>query len=167
MNRHIHGLAIALIALATSGCAGLDVYSTPDASGNPTGLKFYTAKPYVLVSRSAADKPVEVKVVYLPDLANPLYARPRSGIGFLKYTLALNDGGMATSLNQEVDAKLPELVGNLATLMKAFDFGRGERIDATFELYEVVIAGGTTTLRKVDVPASTIPAPVPVPVPKR
>lgn len=161
MSSNTHGLAIALIALATSGCAGLDVYSTPDASGTPTGLKFYTAKPYVLVSRSAADKPVEAKVVYLPDLANPLYAKPRSGMGILKYTLALNDGGMATSLNQETDAKLPEMVGNLATLVKAFEFGRTEATTASFELYEVVPTAEGTKLRKV------FPEPPPTEPPKR
>ena len=161
MNRTIRGLAIALIAVAASGCAGLDVYSTPDVSGSPTGIKFYTAKPYVMVSRSGSEKPVEAKVVYLPDLANPLYAKPRSGIGFLKYTIALNDGGMLTSLNQEIDAKLPELVGNLATLMKALDFGRGAETGASFELYEVAIANGKTTLTQI------YPPPTPTPTPKR
>jgi hypothetical protein len=150
MGTIIRRLAVALIAAATSGCAGLDVYQTPDLSGTQSGIKFYTAKPYVLVARSAADKPFEVKVVYLPDLANPLYAKPRTGIGMAKYTLAFNDGGMLTSFNQETDAKLPELVGNLATLVKAFDFGRTTETNATFELYEVMVADGKTTLKKVE-----------------
>ena len=137
MNR---GLAIVLAALAAGACANVEIY---DAKGADTGIKFYTAKPYVLMPKDGG----EAKVVYLPDLERPLYARPRAGIGMFKYTIALNDGGMLTSLNQETDPKLPELLNSVANLTKAFSMDGGA--PKAFGLYEIVMKDGVTTLKEV------------------
>ena len=133
-------LAIALVALALGGCAGM-TFHTPD--GAETGIKFYTAKPYLLVSGSG-----EAKVIYLPDLKNPIYAKPRAGMGMANYTLSLNEGGMMTSFNQQTDPKISELVtavGGLRTFGLDGDTGKA----TTFTLYEIVVADGKTTLKKV------------------
>ena len=152
MSHVTRGAAIALIAAATSGCSGLEVYSTADLKGEPTGIKFYTPKPYLVVGRTPGDKTVEVKVVHLPDLEHPLYARLRSGMGFSKYTFTVNESGTLQTVNQEVDMKLPETLSNLATLVKAFERKEARGSEPTFEMFEVLVKGGVTTLRRVDVP---------------
>ena len=142
MNGNIRGPAIALVAAALCGCAGMTFHG---GDGAETGIKFYTAKPYVLVSGT------EAKVIYLPDLQNPVYAKPHAGMGMANYTLALNDGGMMTSFNQQTDSKISELltaVGGLRSLN--FDAG-GSQPSAPFALYEVVMKGSETRL----VPADT------------
>jgi hypothetical protein len=135
------GLAMALVALAAGGCANVEIY---DAKGADTGIKFYTAKPYVLMPKDGG----EAKVVYLPDLERPLYAKPRAGIGMFKYTISLNEGGMLTSLNQESDPKLPELLNSVASLNKAF---RTDNVPPprAFGLYEVIMKDGVTILKEV------------------
>ena len=142
MNR---SMAIALIAFAVTGCANVEIY---DANGADTGIKFYTAKPYVLMPKEAG----EAKVVYLPDLERPLYAKPRAGIGLFKYTISLNDGGMLTSLNQETDPKLPELLNAVGSLNKSFLRTENAQAAQAFGLYEVIMQNGQTTLREVPIP---------------
>jgi hypothetical protein len=100
----------------------------------------------------AGDKTVEVKVVHLPDLENPRYAKLRSGIGFAKYTFTVNESGTLQTVNQETDMKLPETLSNLATLVKSFERKEAPGPQQTFEMYEVVVKNGKTTLTKVDVP---------------
>ena len=151
MSRKIHGLAIALIAIAATGCSGLEVYSNAELKGEQTGIKFYTPKPYLVVGRTPGDKTVEVKVVHLPDLENPRYAKLRSGIGFAKYTFTVNESGTLQTVNQETDMKLPETLSNLATLVKAFERKEAPGQQPTFEMYEVIVKDGKTTLKKVDI----------------
>ena len=151
METVTRGAAIALIAIAATGCSGLEVYSNAELKGEQTGIKFYTPKPYLVVGRTPGDKTVEVKVVHLPDLENPRYAKLRSGIGFTKYTFTVNESGTLQTVNQETDMKLPETLSNLATLVKAFERKEAPGQQQTFEMYEVIVKDGKTTLRKVDV----------------
>lgn len=97
------------------GCAGFEFYDNPELGGPETGIKFYTAKPYILVSRTGAkDKPVEIQVQYLPDISNPLYANPKSGWGSADLSLALSNG-MLTTFGQKTDPKLNELITSLGS----------------------------------------------------
>lgn len=66
--------ALAALALV-AGCAEIKIYKSPDLlEESRTGLPFYAANPYLLVARTGAkDKPLDVSVIYLPDLSKPLY----------------------------------------------------------------------------------------------
>lgn len=167
MSQATRGASIALLAIAAAGCSGLEVYSNPELKGEQTGIKFYTPKPYVVVGRTPGDKTVEVKVVHLPDLENPRYAKLRSGIGFTKYTFTLNESGTFQTVNQETDMKLPETLSNLATLVKAFERKDAPGTQPSFEMYEVVMKGGVTTLRKIDLPKEDSPRKPPQDQPPR
>ena len=108
---------ILIIAALLSGCAKVKFYSGPDIKNEKeTGLKFYSAKPYLLVARTGAkDKPIEVSVVYLPDLQNPQYAYYRAGMGSNKMSMALANS-MLTSYGYDTDPKIAETLGALASL---------------------------------------------------
>jgi hypothetical protein len=151
MSQATRGVAIALVAIAATGCSGLEIYSNAELKGEQTGIKFYTPKPYLVVGRTPGDKTVEVKVVHLPDLENPRYAKLRSGIGFTKYTFTVNESGTLQTVNQETDMKLPETLSNLATLVKAFERKEAPGEKDTFEMYEVIVKDGKTTLHKVNI----------------
>jgi hypothetical protein len=120
------GLLIATMTLA--GCARVAFYSVDtDANGKQpnvskfteeteTGVKYYNPKPYLLVARTGAkDKPVEISVIYLPDLAHPNYAKGWTGLGTTNLQLSLTNG-VITSVGQQVDSKIPEFITSLASL---------------------------------------------------
>ena len=70
-------LIVPVFSIALSGCGHL---SFTNKDGTETGAKYYTPKPYLLVSQTGAkDKPIEVQVVFLPDLSSPTYVKPISG----------------------------------------------------------------------------------------
>lgn len=110
MRAH-HRVAAMLACLLAAGCARIEVYTDPLMKGEETGFKFYTAKPYLLVGRVAADKPVEMSIKYLPDLTRPLYAKPRPGwIGSSTLSMTFAESGMLTTFNQVSDPKATEMV---------------------------------------------------------
>jgi hypothetical protein len=107
-----------LVVTCVSGCARFAFYSDANLSGVETGVKFYTPKPYLLVARTGSkDKPNDISVIYIPDLSHPIYAKPMVGIGANNLTLALSNG-ILTTLGQQTDSKIPELLtalGGFAT----------------------------------------------------
>lgn len=101
-------------AIGLAGCASIDVYKNEDLSGKPTGITYYSPKPYVLISRTGAkDKPASVEVIYLPDLENPRYAVMRGGIGSSELGLTFSNG-VLVSANQKSDPKLVEAITALS-----------------------------------------------------
>lgn len=114
-----------LVAVATlGGCAHTRYYSDAELR-HPTGVRFYSPKPYLLVARNGApEAPVQVSIIYLPDLANPQYARPKGGLGKSKLEMKL-EGGMLTTLGQESDpgvgATLTAIGSLTGALGKAFE----------------------------------------------
>lgn len=120
------GRMIALITLAAalSGCAGVTFYSDP-ALKQRTGLKYYIAKPYLLVTRNAAkDTPLKVDVIQLPDLENPNYAVYKPGWGTHEFALKVSNG-ILTEFNQKADSKGPETIGAIADLASKAGAGFG------------------------------------------
>lgn len=110
-------LMLAITALATSSCARMTFYKTPDLSGEETGIKFYTPKPYLLVARTGnKDKPVEVQIIYLPDLSDARYAKPTAGYGSADISVTLSNG-MLTNFGSKTDATIPALM----TALGGFD----------------------------------------------
>ncbi len=120
MKKTVLGTVALVIASAAvvSGCAGVSFYSDPGLTKS-TGIPVYAPKPYLLVARTGAkDKPVDVSIVYLNDTAKVVYAKPQSGFGSAKLSLALSNGQM-TSFGQETDTKIPELIASLSGMITA------------------------------------------------
>ncbi len=129
-----------LCAVALSGCAGVSFYSDPELK-NRTGIPIYAPKPYLLVSRTGAEaKPVEVSIVYVNDVSNVVYAKPHSGFGSAKLTLALANGQM-TSFGQDTDTKIPELLNAVSGMVTAR--AGAEKTEAEARKIIAELAGGT------------------------
>lgn len=99
------------------GCGRIAVYSD-NALQQEAGIKFYTPKPYLLVSRTGAkEKPIEVKLIYLPDVSVPYYAKLKPGMGSANLSLTFENGSLKT-VGQNTDPQIDELVtalGSFAT----------------------------------------------------
>ena len=107
--------AVLLPCLLLSACARWEFSEDQHMKGEEVGLKTWPSKPYLLVARTGnKDKPVEVSVVYLPDLAHPVYVKPRTGYGSANLTIALTNG-MITSVGQTTDTKIPETITALGS----------------------------------------------------
>lgn len=111
MRRLIPLLSLCLLAV---GCGHIAIHQKADLSDKPTGIKFYAPKPYILVTRNGAkEAPVAVQQIYLPDLANPYYARTVAGLGSSKLTMAFSNG-VLTNIGQETDPQINGLISTLA-----------------------------------------------------
>src|SRR6185295_9501305 len=96
------GFSTFLVLLA-AGCAGVKFYETADLK-HETGVKVYTAKPYLLVTHTGnKDSPEKVEIIQLPDQANPYYAKYRAGWGTHEFSLKLQNG-ILTEYNQKTDS---------------------------------------------------------------
>ena len=140
-----------------ASCAGAKFFKD-EALTQKTGLKCFTAKPYVLVARTEGkDKPIEISVVYLPDLAHPVYVLPGSGIGSRDLKITLSNG-MLVSFGSVTDPAAAESLKALSSLISGgaeafakFAGTTGFRAPeaGAFDLYEIVIESGRTTLKRV------------------
>ncbi|MDM0059015.1 hypothetical protein [Variovorax fucosicus] len=104
--------------LLVAGCAEVKFYKSSDLREDTrTGIPFYVAKPYLLVARTGAkDKPVDVSVIYLPDLSKPLYARLAPGLwGSSDLSMSFSNS-IVTAVGQKTDTKIPELLTSLGGL---------------------------------------------------
>lgn len=163
-------IAATLAAAAVSGCAGFEFRSGPALDSAEQGLRLYTPKPYVLVARQGGDsKPVDVSIIYLPDLAHPYYAKARSGWGSSNLTMKVTDG-MLTEFGQQVDSNAAATLTSVGSLLTAAaglrtkDVVRDAKHPLEFSLYEIDNSSGTTTLREVTIPDASGAAPA---APKR
>jgi hypothetical protein len=141
------------------GCAHTSFYSDAEMT-RKTGFRYYTARPYLLVSfTNNKDKLVEVSVVYLPDLEHPQFAVPHPGWGNSEFHVTVADGSVA-SVGGRVEATGPETLTALGSLLtsasaltkalaEARAGGTGEAPDHAFELYEIRQEGGRTKLIRV------------------
>jgi len=101
-----------------ASCSSVEFYKD-EALTQKTGLKFYSSKPYLLVTRTGAkEKPIDVAIQYLPNADDPTYARFIPGLGSHKFNVALNNG-MLTSYGQEGDTKTAETLTAIAGIMTA------------------------------------------------
>lgn len=152
-------MSLGAAALSLTACAGWNFYSDRDLR-TPSGIPIFAPKPYLLVARTgAADKPVEVSIVYLNDPHHIIYAQPRSGFGSAELSLTLTDGRL-TTFGQTTDTKLPETIDSLAGLLTARAEARAAAAAAPstaakpapdFELYEIIQTGAGPQLKRVAV----------------
>lgn len=118
MPRAILSVSTLAALLLVIGCAEIKIYQSPDLrEDSRTGVPFYVAKPYLLVARTGAtDKPVEVSVIYLPDLSRPLYARLSPGIwGSSELSMSFNNSILAT-VGQNTESKISDLLTSFGGL---------------------------------------------------
>lgn len=141
-------IIVAASALLLSGCASMTFYNKPEMSeASKEGLKFYYAKPYLLVARDGTAKVTSITVQYLPDLANPAYAKAKAGYGSSNLTLAFANG-IITNFGQQVDTKVPETVSSLASLIPGYGNAVKALTDASIEKKKADVAQQASDLPK-------------------
>ncbi|MBI5806258.1 hypothetical protein HZA73_09450 [candidate division TA06 bacterium] len=155
MNIIKYSMMLALIALLMSGCATVKIYSDQSLK-TETGLKFYSAKPYLLVEHKASND-TSFRIVYLPDLSRPQYAKIIPGLGTSDLNITLNNS-ILTTYGSKTDSKIPETIASTAELLKevssfkmlgnANEAESKPKLKYTFELYEIIMnASGTKLVR--------------------
>ena len=146
-------------AQVVAACAGVRVYSDPGLT-HETGVKVFAPKPYLLVARTGAkNSPVQLSIVYLPDMSDVSYIRQQRGWGSSDLGLGIQNG-MLVQLGSKGDARMAEGTGAVASLLTAAaavyagERPRGavqsdEPDGEIFELYEVRQDHGRTVLVRV------------------
>lgn len=154
-------IMIAIWAILLGSCTPVKFYSDPEMK-SPTGLKLYTAKPFLLAEREAeSGRLVKSTVIYLPDLSHPQYMAVKNAPGSSKTDLKLSDG-ILTAFGFEYEQMLPESVEAVAALLSktagavedlnGLKGTNGLRATAnTVQLYEIVIEPESTWLREITV----------------
>jgi len=71
-----------------------------------------------VVRTGDAKAPVSASIVYISDLNNVIYAKPKSGFGSAELGLDFTNGQL-TKFGQKTDTKVPEHLGALAGLLTA------------------------------------------------
>jgi len=146
--------------LLLCSCSTVKFYSDSTLK-TETGIKVYTAKPYLLVT-SVKDS-LNAKVIYLPDFAYPQYVKLKSGIGTSNLSLTLVNG-ILTSYGLTTDTKIPEtitaatgLITEIATVLKGDTKNDKPSPKPTikstvFELYEFILdKDNSVKLQKVEI----------------
>jgi hypothetical protein len=104
------GILLAGAVSWIAGCANVTFHSDA-ALTQRTGLKFYTAKPYLLIGPTGnKDAPVKAEIISLSDLEHPTYAIYHPGWGSHNFTLAVGSNGTLSSYGQTADSKGPETI---------------------------------------------------------
>jgi hypothetical protein len=147
--------------LAFIGCTSVQFYSNP-ALTQKSGLKYYTVKPFLQVERETVNNTiVKATILYLPDLENPQYIAMKDGLGSKKLDLKLADG-IITTFGMETDPKIEESIAALSALVSKTataitDLSTlkgipGAAATATItELYDIIMTGGVTSVKKIEV----------------
>jgi hypothetical protein len=161
MKKSIFFPVVGLFILLSFGCAPVKFYSNPGLT-NKTGLKFFTAKPYLQIERELSNNTViKQTVIYLPDLSNPQYLIIKDGLGSRKVDVKLTDGTINT-LGLSTDPKIAEAINAMASLITKSsgaitDLGNFKSAlpatstnNVVTELYEVVMGPEGTVLKKVE-----------------
>jgi hypothetical protein len=107
------GILLAGAVSWITGCANVTFHSDA-ALTQRTGLKFFTAKPYLLIGPTGnKDAPVKAEIISLPDLEHPTYAVYHPGWGSHNFSLAVGSNGTLSSYGQTADSKGPETISAL------------------------------------------------------
>lgn len=159
MKNPISAAILIPVIFSLSSCTSVKFFSDPELSEN-TGLRFYSAKPYLLVERNSdKEKSAGTTLIWLPDLANPQYLVLKPGFGDSELKLAFANGSLS-SYGITADSRIPETISSLATLVsKSSDAVKNLGIpsvagqepvpEAPFDLYEIIISKDGSILKKV------------------
>ncbi len=156
MKRNKFILISAVAVFIMTGCASVKFYSDSSLR-HKTGLKVYSARPYILSDNSSGKD--KISVIWLPDLKNPQYLRLRTGIGSNSLKIELKDGSV-TSFGITAENTLPEAINSLSTLLSksasaietlSVSPGVSESSSASFDLYEIDFNNDTTILRRIKI----------------
>jgi hypothetical protein len=152
-------LSCTLFLILLNSCASVRFYSGSDLK-KETGLRFYTAKPYLLVElQSAKDNTVKTSVVWLPDLSSPQYIAFKPGFGSNEIKMAFTNSSL-NSYGSISESQIPETINAIAGLINkgavaaaSFTGPPGNEAQQVtseiFRLYEIVFGEEGTTLREV------------------
>jgi hypothetical protein len=114
-----------LSALLLASCANVTFHPEAPNAGGPdlskqTGLKYYTAKPYLLIGPTGNKEfPLKAEIISLPDLEHPTYAIYHPGWGKHTFSLAVASNGNLSSYGQTADSKGPETIAAIGSLMSS------------------------------------------------
>lgn len=112
-------VAAIIFSLLLASCANVTFHSDAELK-KETGLKYYTAKPYLLIGPTGnKDAPMKAEIISLPDLENPTYAKYHPGWGSHQFSLAVFSNGNLSSYGQTADSKGPETIAALSGLVTA------------------------------------------------
>jgi len=137
-------------------CAGVKIYSDVNLQ-HLTAVKFHYAKPFLLVEYNAnKDGTTKTTIVYLPDQSETYYAKMVSGLGNSDLKIAFENGSIA-SLGNSSDNKILLSTGSLSSLISdlakmpnaSTNELKNAATEPVFDLYEIVINDGKTSLKKV------------------
>lgn len=105
-------IGVGVLVIFLAGCANVTFYRDPSLKRESrTGLLYYPAKPYLLVTRTGnKESPIKAEIVSLPDTERPFYAVYRPGWGSHQFNLKLANG-ILTEYGQITDSKGPETIG--------------------------------------------------------
>lgn len=117
--RSLTSLFVLILWVFGSGCAGIKVYKDPNLK-HETAIKVHLPKPFLLVERSPAkDVGIKATIIFLPDLAEPIYVKAKNGMGTSNLTLNLEKGYLS-QYGAVTDSKVPETITAVSGLATAF-----------------------------------------------
>jgi hypothetical protein len=137
-------------------CAGVKIYSDANLQ-HPTAVQFHYAKPFLLVEYNATkDGLTKTSIVYLPDQSETYYAKMVSGLGNSDLKITYDNGSIA-SLGTSSDNKILLSTGSISSLISdltkmpnsSSNELKNVASEPIFDLYEIVISDGKTSLKKV------------------
>lgn len=110
----------AMACICLSACA--KTYVTTDEAGrHVTGVPYYTARPYMLVSKTdERGRPLDAQLTYIPDRSSPQYVVQQPGLGSGGFTVSMLDSsnnyvGYLTKFDRpSSEIKVGEIVGGVA-----------------------------------------------------
>jgi hypothetical protein len=155
-----------------SSCSSVKFYSDSTLK-TETGIKMYSAKPYLLVDHTKSVSKTtssdtlltEIRIIYLPDLRHPIYVKQTPGIGTSDLKLTLSNG-VLTTYGLTTDTKIPDiitastgLISGLAAAEKNVEKAKEQNNEppekiakSYFELYEFIVdKDNTIKLQRVEI----------------
>ena len=159
MGKSILAAFAGMFVFLLTSCAPVKFYSDSELT-KKSGLKYYSAKPYLQVERDINNNVVKATVIYLPDLTEPMYLVVKDGLGSRKIDVKLTDGTLNT-IGIATDPGIDGIIKSLAALISGTSSAvtdlatlKGLPMTAAAstitELFEINISHDGTSLRKVE-----------------
>jgi uncharacterized protein YceK len=162
MKKHVLPIILGAMLLL-SGCASVRFYSDAGLK-HKSGLKVYSAKPFILCDYSSGKE--KVSVIWLPDLLSPRYLNIRQGLGTNDLKIAIENGSLS-AFGLSTDSNIPETFNALASIVSkgasAAEMlgaspvhGAPQSESVLFDLYELTVRNDSLILRKVNISTANL-----------